>query len=120
MKNVVITLLHVCRITVTFKEVEYEFALKNEYSAMYLMVLFSFPSLSLSPLFLRYVEGLGTCSLEGRRDVEMGAFFSSPQPSVGDGSADLLGGLSSSREGVLHPVLHPVFLAGILRFGLLL
>lgn len=66
------------------------------------------------------MEGLGTCSLEGRRDVEMGAFFSSPQPSVGDGSADLLGGLSSSREGVLHPVLHPVFLAGILRFGLLL
>lgn len=50
----------------------------------------------------------------------MGALFSSPQPRVGDGPADPLEGPNSSKEGVLHPFLHPLLLAGILVFGLFL
>lgn len=43
--------------------------------------------------------------------MEVAASFSSPQPRVGYGPADPLGGLSSRREGVLYSLLHSLPLA---------
>lgn len=46
----------------------------------------------IAPFSSCILEGLGTCSLEWRRGVEVGVLPSSPQPRVGDGPADPLGG----------------------------